>query len=100
MYFYPALQEVYTPEEVPGHPVLRLVANSEQVLSQRYSRRLITMEKVARYDAAAAADHRRNVTLLTMDAVREDVALAGELRGPVVHSLPPAGKRRFRAKNW
>ena len=33
------------------------MANSEQILTSRYSRRLVTMEKVAPYDAAAAAAH-------------------------------------------
>lgn len=46
MYFLPAAPEVYNEAEVPRHPALRLVANSEQVLSSRYSRRLITMRKV------------------------------------------------------
>ena len=46
VYFLPAAPEVYKEEEVPRHPALRLVANSEQVLTTRYSRRLITMEKV------------------------------------------------------
>lgn len=31
---------------VAGHPALKLVHNSEQLLTARYSRRLITMEKV------------------------------------------------------
>ncbi len=46
VYFLPAAPEVYREEEVPRHPALRLVANSEQVLTARYSRRLITLEKV------------------------------------------------------
>ncbi len=46
VYFLPAAPEVYREEEIPQHPSLRLVANSEQVLNARYSRRLITMEKV------------------------------------------------------
>lgn len=44
-------------EEVPTHPAFKLVANSEQILSSRYSRRLITMEKVAPYDEVAAQAH-------------------------------------------
>jgi tRNA (guanine10-N2)-methyltransferase len=46
VYFLPAAPEVYRDDEVPRHPALALVANSEQVLSSRYSRRLITMQKV------------------------------------------------------
>ncbi|KAG2435965.1 hypothetical protein HYH02_011679 [Chlamydomonas schloesseri] len=55
VYFLPATPETYSEAEVPGHPALRLVANSEQILTMRYSRRLVTMEKVCPYDAAAAA---------------------------------------------
>ena len=46
VYFMPAAPEVYKEEEIPRHPALRLIANSEQVLSTKFSRRLITMEKV------------------------------------------------------
>lgn len=55
MYFLPAIAGYYDPGEIPGHPALQLVSNSEQVLSTRYSRRLITMEKVRQYNAAEAA---------------------------------------------
>lgn len=54
VYFLPAIPGYYSPEEVPAHPALTLVANCEQVLSTRYSRRLITMEKTAGYDTSAA----------------------------------------------
>lgn len=39
--------------EMTAHPMLELVENSEQPLTTRYSRRLITMTKVAPYDAEA-----------------------------------------------
>ena len=57
VYFMPAAPEVYREEEIPQHPALRLVANSEQVLSTKFSRRLITMEKVRRatHDAGPRA---------------------------------------------
>lgn len=35
----------------------QVVANCEQLLTSRYSRRLIIMQKVAAYDAAAAEAH-------------------------------------------
>lgn len=41
----PHLLQVYSQAEVPAHPALALVANCEQVLNARYSRRLITMQK-------------------------------------------------------
>lgn len=46
VYFLPAAPEVYKEEEIPQHPALRLIANSEQILSTKFSRRLITMKKV------------------------------------------------------
>jgi hypothetical protein len=45
VYFMPAAPEAYDDSEVPQHPALSLVANTEQVLNSRYSRRLITMRK-------------------------------------------------------
>ena len=35
----------YSDATIPQHPCLRLVSNSEQVLTNRIGRRLITMEK-------------------------------------------------------
>lgn len=55
VYFLPAMAGYYTPDEIPRHPALEQAANCEQVLSTRYSRRLITMEKVRPYCAKAAA---------------------------------------------
>ena len=42
--------------KMTAHPMLELVENSEQPLTTRYSRRLITMTKVAPYDAEAEQD--------------------------------------------
>ena len=36
-----------------AHPMLAMLENSEQPLTTRYSRRLITMEKVAMFDPEA-----------------------------------------------
>lgn len=36
--------------EATAHPMLTLLANSEQPLTTRYSRRLVTMCKTAAYD--------------------------------------------------
>lgn len=47
VYLLPAIRENYCKEAVPTHPYLRLVGNSENVLSTKISRRLITMEKVS-----------------------------------------------------
>ncbi|KAK9812920.1 hypothetical protein WJX72_005797 [[Myrmecia] bisecta] len=55
VFFFPASPETYSEEELPAHPALRLLANSEQPLTSRYSRRLLTMAKVKPYCAAEAA---------------------------------------------
>ena len=52
VYLLPCLVDFRPEEELPTHPCLRVVANSEQRLSQFWSRRLITMEKVRPYDRA------------------------------------------------
>ena len=40
----------HTDDEVPQHPCLELVSNSEEKLTLLISRRLITMKKIAEYD--------------------------------------------------
>ncbi|KAJ2608780.1 hypothetical protein H4S08_004322 [Coemansia sp. RSA 1365] len=50
VYWLPTVANEYEPEDVPAHPALRLVANSEQPFGG-WSRRLITMQKVALIDA-------------------------------------------------
>ena len=40
----------YTDKELPLHPCLKLISNSEQPLSAKWRRRLITMQKVVEYD--------------------------------------------------
>ncbi|CAK1579047.1 unnamed protein product [Parnassius mnemosyne] len=44
--WYPLVRDEYKEDELPSHPCLRLVANSEQVLSKLTARRLLTYEKV------------------------------------------------------
>lgn len=47
VYLLPTDREVYDSRDVPTHPSLRLLANSENMLSSRISRRLMTMEKIS-----------------------------------------------------
>ncbi|KXZ47218.1 hypothetical protein GPECTOR_37g224 [Gonium pectorale] len=96
VYFLPATPDAYDEAEVPAHPALRLVANSEQILTTRYSRRLVTMEKIAPYDAAAAA---------AAHAARPDPTLAIDRLHDIVYEQAPAGqpegaapRRRCRGK--
>ncbi|KAL4703207.1 hypothetical protein ACJJTC_004883 [Scirpophaga incertulas] len=43
--WYPVVRSEYKEEELPCHPCLTLVSNSEQVLSQMTARRLLTFER-------------------------------------------------------
>ncbi|KAF9133824.1 hypothetical protein BGW39_008867 [Mortierella sp. 14UC] len=49
VYWLPTVTEDYTIDDLPTHPCMELVANCEQAFGQ-WSRRLITMEKVADWD--------------------------------------------------
>ncbi|XP_014781948.1 tRNA (guanine(10)-N2)-methyltransferase homolog [Octopus bimaculoides] len=49
VYWFPVYRSEYQDENVPIHPNLELVANSEQPLSTKVGRRLITMEKIKSY---------------------------------------------------
>lgn len=50
VYWLPVIQKEYDDAQVPTHPCLRLIANTEQSLSGRLARRLITMEKAQAWD--------------------------------------------------
>lgn len=49
VYFFPILRDNTTENQYPEHPCFKLVAISEQILSLRYSRVLLTMVKVSKY---------------------------------------------------
>lgn len=57
VYWIPAAPGFYFDDELPTHPALEIVANCEQVLSSRYSRRLLVLRKTMRYDATAEQHH-------------------------------------------
>ncbi|CAM8914373.1 unnamed protein product [Rhodiola kirilowii] len=58
VYFYPVLRDNATECQYPEHPCLKLVAVSEQILSLRYSRVLLTMVKVGKYTEEIALEAR------------------------------------------
>ncbi|KAF0295650.1 tRNA (guanine(10)-N2)-methyltransferase [Amphibalanus amphitrite] len=45
VFWLPVTRAQYSADRLPSHPCLRLVANSEQTLTARASRRLLTLEK-------------------------------------------------------
>jgi hypothetical protein len=79
----PSNPELYSPEELPTHPMLQLLHNSEQILTSRYSRRLITMVKVKPYDADAAAAFKKE---------REDYVMALDRLSELVYYDKDAAK--------
>jgi len=40
----------YQPSDIPKHPCFNLISNCEQVINTKWSRRLITMEKITQFD--------------------------------------------------
>ncbi|XP_041968045.1 tRNA (guanine(10)-N2)-methyltransferase homolog isoform X2 [Aricia agestis] len=54
--WYPVVRSDYSDEELPSHPCLELVANSEQVLSKLTARRLLTYEKIKDYTSDVHID--------------------------------------------
>ncbi|KDO37732.1 hypothetical protein CISIN_1g039679mg, partial [Citrus sinensis] len=60
VYFYPVLREDSTRNPFPEHLCFKLVASSEQILSSRYSRVLLTMVKIGLYTEEIAETARRN----------------------------------------
>jgi len=49
VYWLPTNSEEYNKNDIPQHPSLKLIANSEQSFG-KWSRRLITMEKIKKYE--------------------------------------------------
>jgi tRNA (guanine10-N2)-methyltransferase len=84
VYLLPSTYDL-TDEDLPRHPCLGMVANSEQPLNQKYGRRLITMEKVgpfqesqkAHYDTVVSSSSSRPFSKLREKM--EGDALAGSL---------------------
>ncbi|XP_045485099.1 tRNA (guanine(10)-N2)-methyltransferase homolog isoform X2 [Pieris rapae] len=45
--WYPLVRDEYLEEQLPSHPCMQLVGNSEQVLSRMTARRLLTYQKIS-----------------------------------------------------
>ena len=57
VYLLPVVIEEYDESQVPQHPCLAIIANSEQRLSMKLARRLITMEKICKYNYAKVDEY-------------------------------------------
>ncbi|XP_023940974.1 tRNA (guanine(10)-N2)-methyltransferase homolog [Bicyclus anynana] len=72
--WYPLVRDEYDAEQLPSHPCLRLVSNSEQLLSRLTARRLLTYQKISeRAPAACETEH------ATLHNFREKYFNAGEV---------------------
>uniref|UniRef100_A0A3Q2KWZ4 tRNA methyltransferase 11 homolog n=1 Tax=Equus caballus TaxID=9796 RepID=A0A3Q2KWZ4_HORSE len=60
VYWLPVYTPEYIEEMVPSHPCLKLISNCEQKLSSHTSRRLITMEKVKKFENRDQSSHLPN----------------------------------------
>jgi len=74
-YWIPAAPGFYFESELPTHPSMEMVANCEQILGHKYSRRLVVMRKAMKYDAATAAAHLKALgpPVMAQDSMREYV---------------------------
>lgn len=95
MYFLPTTPESLLSDGIPNHPMLKICYSSVQILNSKYSRRLITMRKTARYneDAVRAFHSNQGVPVLVVDKIH-NVAMT---------KLPETSTRRIprlRGKNF
>lgn len=75
VFWIPAAPGFYKESELPSHPVLEYIANCEQLLSGRYSRRLLVMTKVKQFHAAAEESHykAKGSPRMALDELRDHV---------------------------
>lgn len=59
VYFFPAAREDCSEAHFPKHPCFTMVSNCEQILSTRWSRCLLTMEKTGKYTDEIADSARK-----------------------------------------
>eukprot|EP00887_Chlorella_sp_A99_P004084 scaffold23.g4084.t1 len=80
VFFCPAAEGYYCESELPTHPAMQLVANSEQILTTRYSRRLVQLLAL-RSLLSTAAQSRLNWAAAAARAMASEAGGLEELRG-------------------
>lgn len=104
VFFMPATPDTYRQDQLPIHPMLQLIDDTEQLLTTRYSRRLVTMRKVRSYDAAEAATFmaERADFVMDIDRIHEIVyAQDGKKYGLTVadgDNITKAVRPKYRSK--
>lgn len=102
VYWMPSAPGLYEADELPCHPILKLRHNCEQYLTSRYTRRLMTLEKVAALDEGSAGAWRaaRGDAIMKLDAIPKRVfeVMEKDEDGNPLHPELLADKKRFRGK--
>ncbi|XP_011146251.1 tRNA (guanine(10)-N2)-methyltransferase homolog [Harpegnathos saltator] len=91
--WYPLFRDQYVEDQLPAHPCLELVANSEQILSNYTSRRLLTYKKLKEPEAT---DESVNMNLV--DFREKYFALREETRKK--RRMRKAEERARRREDW
>ncbi|XP_008201367.1 tRNA (guanine(10)-N2)-methyltransferase homolog [Tribolium castaneum] len=88
--WFPVFREDYSEAGLPSHPCLKLVANSEQILTKITSRRLLTFEKVRNINPTDDSDQNKIVDFREKYYVaREETRKEKRMR-----------EARIRKENW
>lgn len=98
VYFYPVLREEDSPDPTfPEHPCFKLIAVSEQILSFRYSRVLLTMVKAAPYTEEIAEAARIMHSEFKANHLKwlEEGNLHSAVFAPANHHQEEGGDSRF-----
>lgn len=91
--WYPLFRDQYTEDQLPAHPCLELVANSEQILSNYTSRRLLTYKKIKEPETSD-----ENITMNLTDFREKYFALREETRKE--KRMRKAAERAKRREEW
>lgn len=96
VYWLPAAEGLYFENELPQHPVMEILSNSEQALAGRYNRRMISMRKRKAYDKKETMEYYARIgpPVMSIDTMHEYVYATAE-DGVSVSDAP---KQRSRSK--
>nr|KYP61311.1 tRNA guanosine-2'-O-methyltransferase TRM11 isogeny [Cajanus cajan] len=98
VFFYPVLrEEEFSETHFPEHPCFQLISSSEQILSSRYSRVLLTMVKTGPYTEEIAEVARTKHMEFKENHVKwlEDGNLHSAIFSPADAQLTEAGDSKF-----
>ena len=106
VYWVPTVTEDYQLEDIPIHPALRLVANSEQSFGN-WCRRLITMEKTRKWSESDELEYHSRDLSSSLDQLdissgnhvdREDSPSYADSESSISGNNKAPGHRKFRER--